>query len=279
MLWDGSARGADCEGADAGGEHARDRCQDCAGGVARGASPGAWESARPPPPRWRRRRSGADRGRNASVSPSRSSQSILSMQAAILVRVADPPEEKIVFTIGHSTRSHDELLSLLGEAGVRTLVDVRASPSSRRHPQFNRAALTSWLPGAGIGYVPLSQLGGRRAPSPESLNGGWREPGFRGYADYMSSPEFAAGLVRLELLACAQPTAIMCAEAVWWRCHRRLIADALTVRGWRVGHLGIGAGHAIHELPGFAVVKLGIELSYPPSDDAATAAFRSCADG
>ncbi len=179
--------------------------------------------------------------------------------------MADHPEEKIVFTIGHSTRSEDELLSLLGEAGVRTLVDVRAFPSSRRLPQFNRAALTTWLPEAGVRYVHLSQLGGRRAPIPESLNGGWREPGFRGYADYMSSGEFAIGLARLEVLAGERPTAIMCAEAVWWRCHRRLIADALTVRGWRVEHLGVGAGHAIHELPAFAVLEPGFALSYPPS--------------
>jgi len=188
----------------------------------------------------------------------------LDSHAVILVGVADHPEEKIVFTIGHSTRSQDELLSLLGEAGVRTLVDVRAFPTSRRHPQFNRAALSSWLTEAVVRYVHLSQLGGRRAPSPESPNGGWREPGFRGYADYMSSGEFAAGLVRLEVLACEQPTAILCAEAVWWRCHRRLIADALTVGGWRVEHLGVGAGHAIHKLPVFAVVKPGIALSYPP---------------
>jgi len=145
------------------------------------------------------------------------------------------------------------------------LADVRAFPSSRRRPQFNRGALSGWLPEAGVGYVHLSQLGGRRAPIPGSPNGGWREPGFRGYADYMSSCEFAAGLVRLEVLACERPTAIMCAEAVWWRCHRRLIADALTVRGWRVEHLGVGTGHATHELPVFAVVKDGIALSYPPS--------------
>jgi len=177
--------------------------------------------------------------------------------------VADHPE-RTAFTIGHSTRSQDELLGLLGEAGLRTLADVRAFPSSRRHPQFDEGALSHWLPEAGIGYVQLPQLGGRRAPIPGSPNGGWREPGFRGYADHMSSPEFSAGLVRLEELACERPTAIMCAEAVWWRCHRRLIADALTVRGWRVEHLGLGGRTAIHELPTFAVVRHGTALSYPP---------------
>jgi len=177
--------------------------------------------------------------------------------------VVDHPE-KIAYTIGHSTRSRDELLTWLGEAGVRMIADVRAFPSSRRHPQFDQRALRCWLPEAGVEYVHLPQLGGRRAPIPGSPNGGWREPGFRGYADYMSSCEFAAGLVRLEGLACERATAIMCAEAVWWRCHRRLIADALTVRGWRVEHLGVGVHHAIHKLPVFAVVKHGIALSYPP---------------
>ncbi len=184
--------------------------------------------------------------------------------AAILEPVVDHPM-KIAYTIGHSTRSQGELLALLGEAGVRTLADVRAFPSSRRHPQFNCGALSDWLPEGGIGYAHLSQLGGRRAPIPRSPNSGWREPGFRGYADYMSSGEFAAGLVRLEVLACERPTAIMCAEAVWWRCHRRLIADALTVRGWRVEHLGVGAAHAIHKLSVLAVVNQEIALSYPPS--------------
>ncbi|MGI8506268.1 MAG: DUF488 domain-containing protein [Solirubrobacteraceae bacterium] len=178
--------------------------------------------------------------------------------------MADHPP-KIVFTIGHSTRLQAALLALLDAAGVRTIADVRAFPSSRRHPQFNQAALSRWLPEAGVGYVHLPQLGGRRAPIPGSPNGGWREPGFRGYADHMSSCEFAAGLVRLEELACEQPTAIMCAEAVWWRCHRRLIADALIVRGWRVEHLGVGVGNSIHELPAFAVVEHGTALTYPPS--------------
>ncbi len=177
--------------------------------------------------------------------------------------MADHPQ-KIAYTVGHSTRSQDELLALLGEAGVWTLADVRAFPSSRRHPHFDQGALSRWLPEAGVGYVHLSQLGGRRAPILGSPNGGWREPGFRGYADYMSSSEFAAGLGRLEVLACERSTAIMCAEAVWWRCHRRLIADGLTVRGWQVEHLGVGAGHAIHELPVFAVVN-GTALTYPPA--------------
>lgn len=178
--------------------------------------------------------------------------------------MADHPQ-KLVFTIGHSTRTEDELLALLVGAGVRTLADVRTFPGSRRYPHFNRGALSRWLPEAGVGYVHVPQLGGRRAPIAGSPNGGWSEPGFRGYADHMSSCEFATGLSRLEELARERPTAIMCAEAVWWRCHRRLIADALTVRGWRVEHLGVGVSSAIHELTAFAVVAHGTELSYPPS--------------
>jgi uncharacterized protein (DUF488 family) len=160
-----------------------------------------------------------------------------------------------VYTIGHSTRSADEVLALLGEAEVKLIADVRAFPSSRRYPQFNRDALASWLAPAGIEYVHMAGLGGRRVPAPNSANGGWQESAFRGYADHMQTAEFAAR-------GC--PTAIMCAEAVWWRCHRRLIADALVARGWRVVHLGIGGGRAVHELPGFAVVDPNGAVSYPP---------------
>lgn len=144
------------------------------------------------------------------------------------------------------------------------MADVRAFPSSRRHPQFNAGALGAWLPEAGIWYVHVLELGGRRGPVSGSPNGGWREPAFQGYADHMASAEFAAGLARLERLAADGPTAIMCAEALWWQCHRRLIADALTVRGWKVEHLGAGTDRTVHELPAFAVVEDGA-LTYPPT--------------
>ena len=140
---------------------------------------------------------------------------------------------------------------------------MRSFPSSRRHPQFNRAALEQWLPEAGIDYLHLPELGGRRDPAPISPNGGWRERGFRGYADHMASAEFAAGIDRLERLARVKLTAVMCAEALWWRCHRRLIADALTVRGWDVQHLGSGSP-VKHELTPFAEVGDGGALTYPP---------------
>jgi uncharacterized protein (DUF488 family) len=169
------------------------------------------------------------------------------------------------YTVGHSTRSSEELLALLSDVGVRTLVDVRAFPSSRRHPQFNRDALAEWLGRAGIGYAHLPGLGGRRVPVPDSRNGGWRESAFQGYADHMSTPEFQAALKELERMASEGPTAVMCAEAVWWRCHRRLIADALVARDWRVEHLGIGESRAVHELSPFAVVQPDGVVTYPPA--------------
>ena len=173
-----------------------------------------------------------------------------------------------IYTVGHSTRAADELLGLLRDAEVKLVADVRAFPSSRRYPQFNRGALALWLPSAGIGYEHLPGLGGRRSPSPDSPNRGWREPAFRGYADYMTSPAFQRALADLEAAAGERATAIMCAEAVWWRCHRRLIADALVVRGWRVEHLGIGEGRTVHELTEFAVVTKEGVPQYPPAQPA-----------
>lgn len=170
-----------------------------------------------------------------------------------------------IYTVGHSTRSSEELLTLLREVGIELLVDVRAFPSSRRHPQFNREALAGWLPAAGIAYRHLPALGGRRTPAPDSPNGGWRESAFQGYADHMRSPEFRGALGELEAAGREAPTTFMCAEAVWWRCHRRLIADALVARGWRVEHLGIGDGRAVHQLTEFAVVHPDGSLTYPPA--------------
>jgi uncharacterized protein (DUF488 family) len=156
------------------------------------------------------------------------------------------------------------VLALLRAAGVSAVADVRAIPGSRRHPQFRADSLARWLPDAGIAYSHLPELGGRRRPATRSRNGAWRESAFQGYADHMSSMEFAEGLRRLERLGRHQPTAIMCAEAVWWRCHRRLIADALTARRWRVEHLGVGTTAAVHELSPFAVIEQGGGLLYPP---------------
>jgi uncharacterized protein (DUF488 family) len=170
-----------------------------------------------------------------------------------------------VYTVGHSTRPLEELLGLLEEAGVRALVDVRSVPRSQRNPQFEGRALERALAQHGISYAHERDLGGFRRPRPGSPNGGWHHPAFAGYADHMASAEFAEGLARVEALAGERPTSVMCAEAQWWRCHRRLIADALVARGWRVLHLGLGGGPAEHELTPFAHVARDGTITYPPA--------------
>ncbi len=140
---------------------------------------------------------------------------------------------------------------------------MRTVPRSRRHPQFAGDALARSLAGGGIDYVHEAALGGFRRPRPDSPNDGWEHPAFRGYADHMASEEFAAALDRLQSLAAERPTTVMCAEAQWWRCHRRLIADAMSVRGWRVLHLGLRAEPVEHELTSFAVVGPSHSLTYP----------------
>lgn len=167
-----------------------------------------------------------------------------------------------VFTIGHSTRSLDELVSALRTFGVSILVDVRTIPRSRHNPQFDSVALRSALRRRRLRYVHLPALGGLRHARKDSPNTGWRNLSFRGFADYMSTDEFAAGIAELRRLATEGTLALMCAEAVPWRCHRSLIADALTARGARVEHI-IGAGRATpHQLTGFARVD-GTRITYP----------------
>ena len=144
------------------------------------------------------------------------------------------------------------------------LADVRRYPSSRRFPHFNAPDLERALGDAGIEYVHLAGLGGRRDPAPDSPNTGWRVGQFRGYADHMGSEEFRGGLARLEELARARTTAVMCAEAQWWRCHRRLLSDALLVRGFEVTHIDARGGSTPHELTPFALVEDG-RLAYPPA--------------
>jgi uncharacterized protein (DUF488 family) len=153
-----------------------------------------------------------------------------------------------LYTIGHSTRGIGELLGLLAEHRIEALADVRRFPGSRRFPQFSREALAGSLAAAGIAYVHEPDLGGRRQPRPDSPHTAWRVAAFRGYADHMGSPPFAAALDRLLRLAARSRTVILCAEAVPWRCHRRLIADAATAAGAEVVHL-LGPGHAArHQL-------------------------------
>jgi len=170
-----------------------------------------------------------------------------------------------LYTIGHSTRPVAELVRSLRAVDVVELIDVRSVPGSRRNPQFAAGALSASLRPAGIEYLHEPALGGFRRPRPGSVNRGWEHPAFRGYADHMQGEEFRAALDRLMQRAAARSTAIMCAEAQWWRCHRRLIADALVVRGWEVLHLGLREEPVVHELTPFAVVGPGCSLSYPPA--------------
>lgn len=169
-----------------------------------------------------------------------------------------------IFSIGHSTRPIAAFLSLLGAHQVVTLADVRTIPGSRRNRQYGQALLARSLADLGVSYLHLPQLGGLRKPLPDSTNAGWRNSSFRGYADHMASAEFAAGLSRLLELAEQAPTAIMCAEAVPWRCHRSLIADALVVRGLKVLHIVDGSEVRPHALTPFARVE-GDCLTYPAS--------------
>ena len=167
-----------------------------------------------------------------------------------------------MITVGHSNHEETEFIELLHGAGVELLADVRANPRSR-YPQFNRSALAGTMKSIGIGYAPLgADLGGRREPQPDSVNTALDEGPFRGYADHMASEQFEAGMGMLEDLARERRTAIMCAEADWTRCHRRLIADALTARGWRVLHLGPDGSLSLHELMDLAVVENG-RITYP----------------
>ena len=171
-------------------------------------------------------------------------------------------EVPTVFTIGHSTRTLEELVAILRSHGVSELVDVRTVPRSRHVPQFNAETLAGDLAESGIQYLSLPALGGLRKAKPDSVNTAWRNARFRGYADYMQTPAFGAGLKHLIQIASAQRTVIMCAEAVPWRCHRSLIADALIVRGWRVLDLMSDRSAKIHRLTDFAKVE-GTRISYP----------------
>ena len=164
-----------------------------------------------------------------------------------------PQAELTVWTVGHSTRAIDEFISLLKENEIKLLVDVRAWPASRRYPQFNKEALAESLNAHAIRYEHFPELGGKRKLKPDSRNTAWRNASFRGYADYMETTQFQKGIERLlDVAAEAGPTAIMCAEAVPWRCHRSLLADALFARGVVVEHI-VGKGRTRpHRLTPFA---------------------------
>lgn len=179
-----------------------------------------------------------------------------------------------LYTVGHSTRALDEFLALLDREGIRSLVDVRTLPGSRRYPHFNGDALAASLGERGIVYSHAPALGGRRRPRADSPNGAWRNAGFRGYADHMATAEFGDALATLLAGAAAAPTTVMCSEAVPWRCHRSLIADAALARGARVLHV-MDAGANPHTLTRFARVERG-EVRYdaaPGGPDAAPTLF------
>jgi uncharacterized protein (DUF488 family) len=167
-----------------------------------------------------------------------------------------------IYTIGHSTRTSEQFLELLKAHGIQQIVDVRTVPKSRYNPQFGKEALAASLEQAGIAYTHLEKLGGLRHTSKASVNLGWQNASFRGFADYMATPEFQAGLDELKALAEKKTVAIMCAEAVPWRCHRSLIADALTTQGWQVLHIQSRKTASPHELTPFLKVQDG-KLTYP----------------
>lgn len=171
---------------------------------------------------------------------------------------------RAVFTIGHSTRPLEKLIGLLQGHGVTRVVDVRTIPKSRHNPQYNADVLPAGLAQAGIGYTHLAPLGGLRHPRHDSVNTAWHNMSFRGFADYMQTPEFDAGLQRLIKLAGQKRSALMCAEAVPWRCHRSLIADALTVLGMRVEDIMSKNRSQVHSLTSFGRVRRN-RITYPMS--------------
>jgi uncharacterized protein (DUF488 family) len=167
-----------------------------------------------------------------------------------------------IFTVGHSTRSAEDFIALLKAHRVDLLVDVRTVPRSRHNPQFNRDALPETLRPEGIDYLHLDELGGLRKARKDSTNTGWRNLSFRGYADYMETPEFEQGILRLTELAETKRLVVMCAEAVPWRCHRSLIGDALSARGAEVFELASLTKEQPHKMTPFARVE-GAHVSYP----------------
>ena len=183
-----------------------------------------------------------------------------------------------ISTVGHSTHSIEDFIGILHAHGIRQLVDVRTVPRSRRNPQFNKENLPASLKAAGIRYAHLPGLGGLRHARRDSINTGWRNASFRGYADYMQTSEFHDNLQKLIELAAHAPTAIMCAEAVPWRCHRSLIADALVTQGIQAIEILNARQSRPHTLTPFAQVKGG-EVTYPAASDEGTGNLKLEFDG
>jgi len=171
--------------------------------------------------------------------------------------------DRVIFTIGHSTRTIDEFISVLKAYQIETVVDIRTIPRSRHTPQFNYDTLPGHLEKNGIEYIHMKGLGGLRHPLEDSQNMGWRNSSFRGFADYMQEKEFQENVNAVIELTKGKRLALMCAEAVPWRCHRSLIADALTVRKIKVEHILSATSHRSHTLTSFAEVR-GTRIIYPP---------------
>lgn len=171
-------------------------------------------------------------------------------------------KNKLIFAIGYSTRKLKDFIKLLEAHSIKILVDVRTIPKSRYNPEFNEASLKRRLDGKKIDYKHLSELGGLRHAAKDSVNTGWRNLSFRGFADYMQTREFTQGLSKLMKLALRKRVAIMCAEGNPFRCHRSLIADALTIRGFKVYHISSSVSASEHKLTPFAAVK-GRKITYP----------------
>jgi uncharacterized protein (DUF488 family) len=177
------------------------------------------------------------------------------------ISTATAKETSRLWTIGHSTRSAEEFNQILAAHDIEALIDVRSFPGSRRYPQFNKQQLASALPENGIAYFHLPELGGRRQPRKDSKNTAWKNQSFRGYADHMETAEFQLGIERLMEIARLKRAAIMCAEALWWRCHRSLISDFLKVRGVEVIHILDTTHDQPHPFTSAARIING-ELSY-----------------
>ena len=168
-----------------------------------------------------------------------------------------------VWTIGHSTRTADEFVSLLRSQEIDRLADIRTIPQSRRHPHFGRDALSARLAGEGIQYRHFKDLGGLRKPRSDSANGAWKNQAFRGYADHMETPEFAAAVDELLAFGDGGRVAVMCAEAVWWRCHRMLLSDALVAGSIEVQHILAATSVQPHRVTPFAQIEDSRHVRYP----------------
>jgi uncharacterized protein (DUF488 family) len=176
--------------------------------------------------------------------------------------IEETGHEKIVWTVGHSTRSIDEFIALLKSFEIECVADIRSLPGSNRFPHFNQEALEISLPQNDIRYIHLKELGGRRKVKPDSVNTGWRRDAFRGYADYMETDAFKQAVKELERIAATQHTAYMCAEALWWRCHRSLVSDYLKLSGWSVIHIMGASKFEEHHFTSPAKIVDGV-LKYP----------------